>query len=157
MSKLHCYKENNIHVNAILGVVKCPLDLILFFFFSSVWSSWRNPTMTWIDLSNKTDGYRFTTSQDTWMSAGSIFQSLFRLQMMLNFEFCCNFYLVLLELSRQSFVYSICWCSYCWHNSFHGIILLQFMKFYCSIQLRLYRIWRIHLEIFSICKLFFFS
>ena len=125
-------------------------------FFSSVWSSWRNPTMTWIDLSNKTDGYRFTTSQDTWMSAGSIFQSLFRLQMMLNFEFCCNFYLVLLELFRQSFVYSICWCSYCWHNSFHGIILLQFMKFYCSIQLRLYRIWRIQLEIFSIYKLFFF-
>ena len=31
--------------------------------------------MTWIDLSSGTDGYRFTTSRDSWVSVGSIFQS----------------------------------------------------------------------------------
>ena len=52
------------------------------------------------------------------------------------------------------FGYSICWCSYGWHNSSHVVFLPQFMSFYSTRQSWWYRIWQIYLEIFSICKLF---
>ena len=67
---------------------------------------------------------------------------LLRVQMMFNFEFY-YFYLVLVELFRQGIEYSICWCSYSWHSSSHGIVLLRFMSFYYTIQSRWYWIWYI--------------
>ena len=42
----------------------------------------------------------------------------------------------------------MCWCSYGWHNSSHGIVLLRFMCFYCTIQSWWYRFQRIvHISI----------
>ena len=57
---------------------------------------------------------------------------------------------------HKVFGYSICWCSYGWHNSSHWVVLFRFMSFYCTIQSRWYRIWRIYLEVYSLSVNFFF-
>ena len=63
-------------------------------------------------------------------------------KMMLNFEFCCYFYLVLVELFRQG-IWIFHMLVFLWltgHNGSHGTVLLPFMSFYCTIQSRWYRI-----------------
>ena len=62
-------------------------------------------------------------------------------QMMLNFEFCCYFYLVLVELFRQSiWIFHMLvslWLTqqFLWDSSSR-----RFMNFHCTMQLRWYRI-----------------